>query len=219
MPYKRKGFGRARKVAGKKDYTSNGMSVTKMASLAYSGYKMLKHVLNPELKFWDASVSNLSIPTFGVTVPLSLMSQGSDYNNRNGNSIKLNNLLYRGQIIATATTTAAVRLIIYRDMESKQNLPATTDVLEVASIYSPLNHLNGTRFKIQTDQLFLFDNAHQNHTQHYSREWKNAHCKYALPSNGVNAAEEGNIYILLIGDNGISLPITSFYNRVRFYDN
>lgn len=214
-----------KKTYTKKATSSSGAgtasNIANMAMTAYKGYKFLKQVLNPEIKKWDQLTIATNISNAGVTGVLNAMGQGSDYNNRTGNSIKLHALKFRANIslnIATPTATN-IRCIIVRDMENRQALPAIGDVLETADVRSPYNHNNIERFKIQYDQLLNFDLYHPTRTLEFSKSYKNAHCKYVGTTATVASVDEGSLFLLLLSELASNQPIMIWSSRVEYYDN
>ncbi len=87
------------------------------------------------------------------------IDQGLDYNQRVGDSIKLQRLTVRGRVnINPAATNSLVRIMVVRDLAQNGTAPVSGDVLQVSgSVGAPLSNvlwINKDRFSILYDELF-----------------------------------------------------------------
>jgi len=192
-----------------------------VASTAMTALKVARGVaalVNAEKKYFDTSQS-ASIVNTGSIYPLTNMAQGTTYNTRDGNSIKLTSLLIRLRtIMNTASNEATVRFIVFIDKEYNNiSTIQVTDVLENADYLNPVNHTNGKRFKI------LYDKYHVMSVTGTQGQYKriflklNHHAKYA--DNSTTNQREGNMFVLAISDQATNQPGLAYYSRIRFLDN
>ena len=135
-------------------------------------------MVNAEKKMYDNSGAN-SPDTSGVMLALSSgLSAGNDVNNRSGNSILANSCLVRLAMNPNSGASSQLRCIIFQDLQNTGSAPAVTDVLQTATVTSPLNVDTTVRWRILRDKVYslnLNGAATQNH-KHYMRI-KN-HIKY-----------------------------------------
>lgn len=212
-----------------KKYTKkvyNGVkTANNVAAEAHKAYKtamLVKKMVNAELKTFDTG--NLTIAA-GTTYYLNYIGQGNDYNQRNGNSIKAKSILQRLILSASTMTSsvARVRCILYRDFENKQATPSVTDLLETNHPLSPINHINGTRFKILFDETYQMVNS-INSPQYtkvlvkYIPLKQRPHMKYASTGTTVASADEGSVYFIIVTDDATG-PAAILNTRIRYYDN
>jgi hypothetical protein len=211
--------------SGIKRVANTASNLATIGATAYKAYKvatMVAGLINVEKKFYDTAltVTSTAFNSSGSVGVYTTMAQGSDYNQRNGNSIKPSSFMSNIIIRNTSTSVTSGRMIIFRDMENRQANAAVTDVLETATTESPLNHLNGHRFKILKDLHFTLDQYHPVKYVKYFHKFKKAHIRYVGTGSGVANADEGNIFILFISDQGTGgAPSASLYTRLRFIDN
>lgn len=208
--YRRKFTRRPRKSSGWAGVAQKALKVA----------KFVRTLVNVERKFCDTSQIGLLVNISGGVIPLSLIGQGSDYNQRNGNSVKLTSMYMRAYFdISTSQPWTQIRTLVFRDMEGRGSLPAVTDVLETANVTSPLNHLNGSRFKILFDKFQGFSNQGTN-TQHFKIFRKlNTHLKFQGTTAAQASLDEGAIYVLFISDQATNIPAVTYYSRLRYIDN
>lgn len=197
-------------------------STAELASKAWTAAKYLATLVNVETKVIDVaptSVANTAFTSTGLVVYLSGISQGTDYNNRIGNSIKSQFMNFVLQI-TTGNTNNRCRVILFRDREQRQALPAITDVLESADPYAQYNHNNLNRFTILKDVMTVTDTYHPTRLVEWSKSDK-THIYYSGTTNGVASADENSIFLLFLSDqaSGSAAPTAIYGFRLGFVDN
>lgn len=208
--YKRKG-GFVKKVAG---YAS-------MAMKAYALAKYVKSLVNVERKFLDTTQTSSGCNNTAVLIQQTNISEGTDYNQRTGISVKAVSAYIKGFITlpAAATLGHQVRLILLFDSDNTGTAPVASDVLEVnTDINSPIQHTNGKRFKILWDRTLSISQSGPDsvHFKHYFKLGN--HIRW---SNSTTGTREGHLYLLQFSDTSTAneIPLLSWYHRLRFVDN
>jgi hypothetical protein len=190
-----------------------------LLQLAYEGSKNLVALINPEVKLVD-TVYNAGISAAGVVVPLSLLAQGADYNNRDGISVRAVAAEVRISVeMNAAAAFDEYRVIVFVDNEFHGAAPAVTDILEAADVRSPFNHLGFERFKILHDQLRT---TSSNGPQVFSEVLKfvlGHHLKYTGAAGAAANCLEGQVCYLLISQQAVNTGFGRLYSRFSYVDN
>lgn len=209
---------------GKTGYLTHASNALSIAQKAYSGYLMLKKMLNVEKKFFDVSFSAGAIPLTATLTPITLVAEGNDYNQRAGISIKMNSIQWRIKISLGATPLPnTIRFLLFIDNECAGATASLGDLLENTAIptVSPLNHVNGKRFKILNDSCVQIspNGDEQKWLQGFIK--LNNHVKYQGTTGVIANAREGNLFFLLVSDQATvaSQPVADGLMRTRFIDN
>lgn len=204
-----------------------------IGSVAYKAFKVAKTVaalINVEKKFFDVpnvSVSQTMFNNAGSVGIYTAMAQGNDYNQRNGISIMPKSFQLNMNVYNTGTNFSTNRIIVFRDNENRQAIPTVSDVLETVTPQSPLNHVNGKRFRILKDWKFTLDGVSKQtrYIDYYHQFNKPGakvkdHIRFEGSGAGVASADEGHIFILFISDNiTANAPFGTLYTRLRYVDN
>lgn len=211
-----------RRRGRKTPWYSKRYSVGQMAKKAWSTAKYVKSLINVEKKFCDITSGGTTSST-GAVFCANLLALGTTYNTRTGISVKSKSWLFRltlARAVANTSPINIVRLILFIDNENQSALPAASDVLESVTMESPLNHLNGSRFRILSDRHITMS---LNGTEGRSVEiYKSLshHMKYNNGNTGtITDIREGSIFFLLVTDQASNQPAFQYYSRLRFVDN
>lgn len=180
--------------------------------------KIEKKLSRVEKKFFDYSQVNQSPGASAVIYPISQVVQNDGYNQRTGNDITAVSLFVRLNAIKDAIPSAtAFRVIIVADRECRAATPAASDVLEDANNYlSPINHVNGKRFKVILDKVYALT-ASQNMVI-YKRFIKLRDMLIRFQDQFGTTPRENSLFLLLVSDNTPNPPGVDFYTRLRFTD-
>lgn len=213
MAYRRyKRYGRRRYRRGRR----SGGGMWSLAKKAAS--KVVKYYLNPEYKFLEAT--NTVTPTnTGSVQPVSIITQGDQNTMRSGNEIKVTSILIRATLSRnTAATASKVRMILFSDVSSNGAVPALVDLLQTANQDSPVNRVNGTRFKILKDWSYILDADNPKKNLYMFKKVQH-HIHYLTTDNTNGSLGQGPIYLAFISDESTNAPTISYYSRMRFLDN
>lgn len=196
-----------------------------MAAKAMSGVNYLRKLINVERKFNDTVYAEAKQTTTPVITWISDISQGTDYNQREGLSVKLASLQFKGTVYASDTVSglgaryeSLVRVIIFCDMEGGSGFSAA-DLLEASTnINSPLNHTNGKRFIVYHDKYYTVSSGGPSIKEVKVFRKNNEHIRW---SNSTTGQREGHLYVLTMSDETVSdnEPSISWYARIRYIDN
>lgn len=182
---------------------------------------VVKYYLNPEYKFLDSQQAATSLGIAGQVQALpSLIAQGDDATSRDGNSIKITSMLIRGYVTQATGSTAPVttRFMIFTDVSSNASPPLVTDVLQTANVLSPMNRVNGSRFKILFDRNYTTDPDDLRKGIKVFKKMQH-HIHYLDGSNTSTSLGQGAIYFLWVTDTGGAAVSTTWNCRMRFLDN
>lgn len=220
MVYYRKNKGKG-KGKGSKKWWDKKYSAYDMALKAWGMAKYIKKLINVESKFCDTTLGVTAVTTTGAVTQLSAISEGSDYNNRDGLSVKAQSIYIRGMTSVSSSATDAnenIRLILFIDKESV-GAPALGDLLENAGNYlSPLNHTNGKRFQVLCDKVITLQSNGSNSKPFKIYMPMRHHLKWYNTTTGT---KQGHVYLAYVSDGNTAAtePTLEFYSRLRYIDN
>lgn len=200
------------------------VSLREIGGAVMDGYRHARNMVaawNVEEKFLDVTQNAVSFSAGGGVLPLSLMAQGSDYNQRTGNSVRANELYVSlsTSVASTAVITQAVRILIFCDEECHGATPAVADVLEAATVLSPLLHTVGSRFRVLADwRAQLSTGSNDGFIQTVAFPWKE-HVLFKGTTAAASDSWEGQLYALFITDAASNFPTYSIHTRLSYVDN
>lgn len=205
---------------------SNAATIGSVAWKAFKLAKTVAAVVNSETKIYDYNAPLITNSVSSSVQCLSQIGQGTDYYQRIGLSVAPKSMYTRLRFYETSTNDGFVRVIIFRDFENRQAIPAVTDVLEIADVQSAMNHVNTTRFRVMYDKLIKIDQYHPiaalklYHKFKTNNKGKHTHMKYTTSGTNAASLDEGNIFMLLLSDlNTTNAPTGAIVNRIRYVDN
>lgn len=156
----------------------------------------------------------------GIIMGLSFLRQGTAWNQRVGNSIRLLKWIFRATIkIHPTPVTSTVRAIVFSDMNNNGVFPTVTEVLEAANAWSPYQHTYLQRFAVIIDKLIPLSQQGDPYFAMNIEEPTNFHVYYDGDS-GTNAMyRNNNLYLLLLSDQlAASAPVWTSYSRLHYVD-
>jgi len=178
----KKGKGGSRKGARKNRGGGMGIgealghvTLKKAAEEGHKAWKFIKEYLNVEEHMFDMSVTGLTATWSGDVRNLSNIAEGSDYNNRQGNSILVQRIQFRYHIRSNLTvseknTFPVMRFAIVRDMLQNAGAdPALGNLIETpgtdqAHLMPLLHYHDGNaaarRFRVLADVTHAIKNPY-----------------------------------------------------------
>jgi len=180
---------------------------------------------NQEIKRLDTEVAVQGCTNGGVMTPISLIAEGSDFNQRDGHSIKAISLELRAAFYSNAVAISnVIRLILFLDLEQQGVIPTTAQVLETAAgaAQQPLTsfqHDNTERFVILADELVALNSMGPGAAQRTLRLPLGSHIRFSGSTAVIAAAREGHLFVLIVGDQAVNAPYCGFYSRLSYVDN
>lgn len=177
-----------------------------------------KHIIS-------TSAAGTALATAGTVVYLSGISQGDDIINRNGNSINIEQLRLRVHAINGVGATAAysLRCILFTDSEQLGALPAVTDVLTTATVWSSyaINNRLMSRFKIIRDKVITVG-ASGSDSDRIDFQWlikKNMIGKvnYINVGNSIASAGKNSVFFaFMLSSITVGVPAISYDAEISF---
>lgn len=224
---KRKILGKSRTRSRLGDVTASNISLQDAADFAGAVWKYGKYALaalNTEEK--EAYVLVKDGATASFIQFISGIAQGSDYNQRTGDSVKVTNA--RVDYLLSANVTAGQnfsRLILLRDFMNQGSQPVNADIFQDTStnsamISSPYKSTLGDRFEVLYDTI---------HAQTYVSDNGIIHRRVGLGINdhflfkGTTAATadswQGALYVVFVTDQAVNAPKLTLSVLINFVDN
>lgn len=210
----------ATSMGAKNAYKFAKKNPKKALGYAVDGVRLLKELVNVEKKFIDSATSG-TITTTPVVTLLTGVAQGNDYNNRNGDSIKLHGLSIKYYDAKSSAAAESIfgRLLIVLDKDSRQATPAYTDVMTSVSPAAHTNVDGHDRFVILADHMFT-----ESEEERRAQVWEkyiplDIHAKYNSTGDTVTSCAQNHIYAMFVTDQPTNGSAFVLNWRVSFYDN
>lgn len=208
------------KKSSHKQWRRRGANAGSMAYAAYTGVRQLRMLVNAEKKFHDKVYSS-TITNAGSIVNLCEIAQGDGNTTRDGVSVLCNSLYIKCNTIMNITAnTSILRYMVIKDKQQiADTAPAVLDVLETASVLSPLQKLNVGRFSVLSDKTVsvLENGRQQTGVQKLYIRTPGHHIRW----NGTASTDiqKGGLYLLIISDQSAAYPTFQYNARLSYYDN
>ncbi len=220
MPRSKKTNGKRgnRRSAPKGDTTEAPSDLAKYAIDVIKKTDKVIRFFNTEEKMFDV-VNTQSVSNTGSVIALSAVRQGTAWNNRIGNSLRLLQFEFRANLtINTAATASYVRALIVADMNNIGSTPGLTDVLETGDVKSPYNHSYLQRFAVIYDDMIPLTKGGNDANTFSIREPLNNHIYFEGDSGTSSMLRQNQLFLLLIGTESVNTPTYSYYSRISFVD-
>jgi hypothetical protein len=174
---------------------------------------------NTEDKMFDSTQSTAP-DTSGIVIGLSFIRQGTAWNQRIGNSIRLLKWVFRASLKSHPTpVTTTARMIVFSDMNNNGVFPSVAEVLEAANPWSPYQHSFLQRFAVLSDRMFPISQQGDPNFAVEIEEPTNFHVYYEGDSGTNSMYRNNNLFILLISDQpGATAPVWTSYSRLHYVD-
>lgn len=188
-------------------YFGDAWSLAKRTAI---GLNEIRKLINIETKLFE-EVTSGSVNNTGFVQNICVIPQGTDYNNRIGDSIKLQRIrsCIRFSINASDTTSVGtyLRLMIVRDLDQNGTAPTISEMLTATSELATYNHLREGRFSYLYDEVFnlsnvagdsngytIFDTSHE------------GHIKFIASATSSASAGKGTVYFVAISNQSSNTP-------------
>lgn len=222
--YKRRTTPKKAKGANDKKVTVwSDHSVLEKANRALALVNNVRRFINVEVKYHDTTGTTVAIPATGTIIGLSDMAQGDGIQNRDGDSVKLLNNVFRATLIEDTVSAygTQIRLILFRGKQENGSGFSATDILESATVISPKNYSERFRTKILMDKTYSLNASESSTTYQPTKQvnWVNkliGHVEYATASTSI---ESGGLYLLMLSNQTVNTPSINYHNRLTFTDN
>lgn len=151
------------------------------------------------------------------------INSGTGSNQRTGRSVKLTSWYARFFInFNSAAASTNLRIMLVKDNQVNQALPAISDVLEDVSVLGLMNRDNGKRFKVLFDKTYSANSfiTSQQERRHFTKYKKlNMHVKYDGTGGGIADITDNELYLICISDEVTNTPSIFYRARVKYVDN
>jgi hypothetical protein len=149
--------------------------------------------------------------------------QGLDYQNRVGDSIKLQNISLNYRVFKNASATSTVvRILLVRDLDCAGATPAVSDILQtVGSSTAPLtpyDWLNRKRFSILHDRLVVVNSTGNSAFAGMFSEPHEGHILYLGTAANAASQGKGSMFVVAVSDETTNTPTIAFSSRLEFTD-
>lgn len=190
-----------------------------------------------ELKYIDTSASNSFALAAGIVIPINLMAQGTDINQRVGRKVQLKSVMANLNFFPTNVTNANAaqgifgRVCIIYDSQPNGSASAAayTDIFAAADPNAPLNLNNRDRFRVIWSQYWTVSSYWLNATPAIiggapQNVYRKCYRKINLPTifNGtggtIGTVATGALLLCIVCDNNNN-AMYDYYTRVRYSDN
>lgn len=213
-----------------------------LARTALKTAKWVAGLVNTEFKQYDKKLDNILsfsnlTPPFNSLIPLTDISQGDDYNNRNGRSIKAKSLQVRYVVKFPTTSTAdhvAVRLVIVmvKDLNST-TIPLASDIYEydgttsgtkaqMVNAFRNNENNNARNFKVLMDKRVTLDKDYKSEIVLTKYLKLGHHIRWVGTTGG--SFSYGHLFQFYIVDNDVTTTATNevqvvAQSRFKYVDN
>lgn len=189
-----------------------------MAKRTAYGLNEIRKLINIETKVLDTQ-NGANIPNTGTVSPISTLVQGLDYNQRVGDSLKMQRIecRYRWQINTSAVKTF-VRVLLVRDLDGYGTTPAVTDILESADVIAPVKFLNKDRFSILYDDIETLQIVNESSSVGVYVTPHEGHIKYLGTTAAAASNGKGSMYLIFVSSEATNTPRVDFYTRIYYTD-
>lgn len=200
-----------------------GRSTRRIATSALKIAKKVEDATSPEYKDYRIATIPVTMSNLGVVYDLigngsayGGITQGAGNNDRIGDSIKLQRLVFRGLFQKTSTgTIASIRCMLFKGKSEEGVSYVTSDILESLSVYSGKNEANRYNSKIIYDEVFVVDTIKSGHVE---LDWNiplNWHCQFEPGSTNVS---NGGLWMLILTSAATNQPQWDGVFRISYTD-
>lgn len=183
----------------------------------------LKGLINTEFKTLDTYAT--SNPTTGGTfLLLNGITRGTDYNNRDGRSIRIKSYASNMRFIANASAShTTVRVIVFVDKQPNAGLPSTGSLLD-NSFGAPLTEQFRAldyrrRYTVLQDYRVTIN---PDYPEKSVRKYRKLDMKTIFDntdSGTISDITTNSLYMLIVSDEAVNTPTVIVNSRLRFIDN
>lgn len=196
-------------------YASDAWSLAKRTMV---GLNEIRKLINVEEKLLVTSTV-VTPDTAGGVYAISRLGQGTDINQRVGDSIKLQRITLSAYLALNASATATVaRILLVRDLDGYGTQPTTANILESVSVNADPKFLNRERFSILIDEKICLATAGPyiipiDHVLPHE-----GHIKY-LGSSAAEASDgKGSLYLCYLSTETTNKPSLTFSSVIYYTD-
>lgn len=172
---------------------------------------------------YDTAATVVQAQATATVTLISGIAQSAADTDRVGRNVHMRSLYYRFDgYMGTCAGASPIRLLIVYDKQVNAALPATTSIVTVDSIESPMNLSYNKRFIVLVDETYPclgLAGPQAFHMQGYRK--LNLPQEFVGTTKNINSISTGAVYALVWqtgGITGAANPVTQLYTRIRFTD-
>ncbi len=181
----------------------------------------LRQFINAEIHYLDTVQTAVNITSTTTFVLLNGMQTGDTSITRTGQSIKMDGLDFRWYVTGNVTAVqVAFRLLVVVDKQPNNAIFAIGSLLNTATVVSPYTVGGQSRFVVLYDQTYSLTTAGPLAANACVRIAANQHVEYNTANAGdITDINTNSLYLLMISDQAVNVPIMYGYLRLWFIDN
>lgn len=192
-------------------------------SVIRGGIKIATTLFNVEEKVLDVTNTGLTILDGAPHVQcLNAIAEGTDYNTRDGNSIKVRNIYLNMYAQANATAgTNFLRVLVFQDLEGVGSTPTIGSLLEATgsgALVAHYGHYLSDRYRVLMDEHISVTLNNKALYQRYALPI-DSHCLYQGTDASVASTYNGSLWIIITSDQATNGPALSYSARLTYVDN
>lgn len=218
MPYQR----RHRRKRGAFQRRPVGTDYLGTASKALAVAYSVKKLLNIEYKSELTGLTN-DMSTTATITNLTAIAQGDDFDDRNGNKIRLASISWKGNVLKSSVPeTQMGRVMIIRDNNGSTTQPIITDLFsDESSFFNGRHKLDdpqtNSRFTVLLDRQFALDDSKAQLSTVSWYKKLDHHCFFS----GSAATDEGKgaLYMIQGSDQATNVMLNRTDVVIKFIDN
>jgi len=224
----KKGKQRSRRRRPLGDVSAESISLQQAADFVGAVWKYGSYVLgalNAEMKEYYSLIANAVITNSNAYQLLSI-AQGSDYNSRIGDSVKLDNLRIEYTLNVNATAGQNLtRVVVLRDFMNTGAVPTLASIFQdvssqAALIVSPYLHSLGDRYEVLYDAVHVQVTAADSAIVHRRIGLGvDDHVLWSGTSSAIGDTYQGHPFLFAITDQGVNGPKLVVNSTAYFVDN
>lgn len=212
-----------RKKSNYKKYARRAMSTAQTAQTALKVARGVASLLNVEHHPFDVNGTQGNISWNGYVTNLVFPAQGDAFNERDGDSIKVESLLSRLRLEANnADKETLFRIMLVVDRQN--TLTAWDDILHTSgtahnNVLAPRSVASTGQYRVVYDKVFKLDAGD---TLKYVKIWKkfkNLHVKFSAGSVSILHNALKFVFLTDADPTGGTMPYISHQTRTRYLDN
>lgn len=193
-----------------------------LAKRTATGLNEIRKLINIEEKVLDKDQTSFAFDTTGTVVSISSLVQGTDYNQRVGDSLKMQQIQFRYRVFrSTAATTSVVRIMLVRDLDAQGTLFSPADLLQSVGTAqaptSPLKWLNRKRFAVLYDNLTTVTSTDIGFSDSVTMAHE-GHILYLTSGTTSASLGKGSLAVYVVSDEATNQPSIAFQTRIVFTD-
>jgi len=186
--------------------------------------RKLKSKISIEKKALFADLPAVPALTAAICTHVSSVPQGDDFDERDGNMIKLTSVSLKGQLLGGGGGTSIVRIVLFRDNDNQGSPPAITELWVSSTAFAQGDHRliapnPQRRFTILADKSYRVGSVtlNDNFNVPFSISRKVTNKCYFTGTAGTDEGK-GSLWMIISSNLASSLPTVVGTRKVTYTD-